>query len=175
MPEPSLRQPKTLDDMVLYRLWQLNAGAGRLVMRMCEAEFGVTRREWRLLSYLARGDGVLPSELADDAGLDRARTSRAISSLVDKRLVHRQPRPGNRREIALTLTEAGRDLHDRLLPRVAAINGQLMSVLNASEAAALAGYLDRLRQQADAMAAGAQGDLGTQSARDDLDGPGESG
>lgn len=154
MPEPSLRQPKTLDDMVLYRLWQLNAGAGRLVMRMCETEFGVTRREWRLLSYLAPRDGVLPSELADYAGLDRARTSRAISSLVDKHLVHRQPRPHNRREVALTLTDAGRDLHDRLLPRVAAINGQLMSALNAGEAAALAGYLNRLQQQADAMAAG---------------------
>lgn len=153
MSAPTLRQPKTLDDMVLYRLWQLNARAGRLVMRMCEAEFGVTRREWRLLSYLARHDGVLPSELADYSGLDRARTSRAISSLADKHLVRRQPRPHNRREVVLTLTDAGRDLHDRLLPRVAAINGQLMSALSEQEARGLAGLLQRLQAQADAMAA----------------------
>ena len=152
MPAPTLRQPKTLDDMLLYRVWQLNARAGRLVMRMCEAEFGVTRREWRLLTYLARHDGVLPSELADYAGLDRARTSRAIGSLADKHLVHRQPRPHNRREVLLTLTEAGRDLHDRLLPRVAAINGQLMSALSEDEAGALARLLQRLQDQADGMA-----------------------
>ena len=153
MRAPSLRQPKTLDDMVLYRLWHLNARAGRLVMRMCEAEYGVTRREWRLLSYLARNDGVLPSELAEHADLDRARTSRAVSSLVDKHLVRRQPRPHNRREVVLTLTDAGRDLHDRLLPRVAAINGQLMSALSTAEAARLAEFLQRLQDQADAMAA----------------------
>ena len=152
MPTPSLRQPKTLDDMVLYRLWQLNARAGKLVMRMCEAEFGVTRREWRLLSYLARHDGVLPSELAEYSGLDRARTSRAISSLVDKHLVRRQPRPQNRREVLLSLTDAGRDLHDRLLPRVAAINGQLMSGLSEDEARVLGGLLQRLQAQAEAMA-----------------------
>ncbi|MFD1711974.1 MarR family transcriptional regulator [Ottowia sp. GY511] len=157
MREPSLRQPKTLDDMVLYRLWHLNARAGRLVMRMCEADFGVTRREWRLMSYLARHDGVLPSELADYAALDRARTSRAVSSLVDKHLVRRQPRPHNRREVVLTLTETGRDLHDRLLPRVAAINGQLMSALSAQEAATLAELLQRLKNQADNMASEALG------------------
>lgn len=152
MSAPALSQPKTLDDMLLYRVWQLNARAGRLVMRMCETEFGVTRREWRLLSYLAQHDGALPSELADDARLDRARTSRAISSLADKHLIRRQPRPHNRREVVLTLTEAGRDLHERLMPRVAAINGQLMSALSQEEARGLATLLQRLQDQAERMA-----------------------
>jgi len=61
MPESCLTQPKMLDDMLLYRLWQLQSRAGRTVIRLCEGEFGITRREWRLLAQLAREEGVLSS------------------------------------------------------------------------------------------------------------------
>ncbi len=158
MSTPQLKQPRSLDDLVLFRMWQIGVLAGRRVIRMCDSEFGVTRREWRVMTYLALNAGVLPSRLAEDAGLDRARTSRAISSLVDKHLVHRQPRPGNRREVLLTLTEAGKDLHDRLLPRVAAINADLMAPLTEDEAQLLADLLQRLQHQAEQMGAGLEGD-----------------
>jgi DNA-binding MarR family transcriptional regulator len=156
MSHPNLKQPRSLDDMVLFRLWWIGALAGRKVIRMCDSEFGVTRREWRVMTYLARHDSVLPSELAEYAGLDRARTSRTIGNLVDKHLVHRQPRPSNRREALLTLTDAGRDLHDRLMPRVAAINAELMEPLTEEDARVLAGLLQRLQHQAEQM--GDEGD-----------------
>ena len=50
MPTNRLTQPKSLDDMLLYVLWQLQAAARRPVVRLCEAEFGITRREWRMLA-----------------------------------------------------------------------------------------------------------------------------
>ena len=151
MPPHRLTQPQSLDDMLLYVLWQLQATAGRQVVRLCEAEFGITRREWRLLAQLAQGEGLLSSALAERAGLDRARTSRAVSALVDKQLVQRTPRPGDRREVRLHLTEAGRALYAALLPRVARINQRLMSALNDDEAATLEALLLRLRVQADAL------------------------
>ena len=151
MPPHRLTQPQSLDDMLLYVLWQLQATAGRQVVRLCEAEFGITRREWRLLAQLAQGEGLLSSALAERAGLDRARTSRAVSALVDKQLVQRTPRPGDRREVRLHLTEAGRALYAAQLPRVARINQRLMSALNDDEAATLEALLVRLRMQADAL------------------------
>ena len=39
-----LDQPRTLDDMVLYVLWNLQTSAGRAVVRLCETEFGISRR-----------------------------------------------------------------------------------------------------------------------------------
>lgn len=158
MAHPNLKQPRSLDEMVLFRLWWIGALAGRKVIRLCDSEFGVTRREWRVMTYLARHDGVLPSALANYAGLDRARTSRAIGSLVDKHLVRRQPKPSNRREVLLTLTDAGRDLHDRLMPRVAAINAELMTPLTEDEARVLTGLLQRLQCQAETMGGAGRGD-----------------
>ena len=149
-----LTQPKSLDDMLLYVLWQLQAAARRPVVRLCEAEFGITRREWRMLAQLAVSEGMRSSALAERAELDRAQTSRAVSALVQKGLVARTPRPGNRREVLLHLTGRGRALYDALLPRVAAINQELLSVLNESEVATLEALVQRLRVQAERMGEG---------------------
>lgn len=151
MPTNRLTQPKSLDDMLLYVLWQLQAAARRPVVRLCEAEFGITRREWRMLAQLADSEGMPSSALAERAALDRAQTSRAVSALVQKGLVARTPRPGNRREVLLHLTERGRALYAALLPRVAAINQELLSVLSETEVATLDALVQRLRAQAERM------------------------
>ena len=151
MPTNRLTQPKSLDDMLLYVLWQLQAAARRPVVRLCEAEFGITRREWRMLAQLADSEGMPSSALAERAALDRAQTSRAVSALVQKGLVVRTPRPGNRREGLLHLTERGRALYAALLPRVAAINQELLSVLSETEVATLELLVQRLRVQAERM------------------------
>ncbi|MBP9953950.1 MarR family transcriptional regulator [Ottowia beijingensis] len=151
MPTNRLTQPKSLDDMLLYVLWQLQAAARRPVVRLCEAEFGITRREWRMLAQLADSEGMPSSALAERAALDRAQTSRAVSALVQKGLVVRTPRPGNRREVLLHLTERGRALYAALLPRVAAINQELLSVLSETEVATLDALVQRLRAQAERM------------------------
>ena len=151
MPTNRLTQPKSLDDMLLYVLWQLQAAARRPVVRLCEAQFGITRREWRMLAQLADSEGTPSSALAERAALDRAHTSRAVSALVQKGLGVRTPRPGNRREVLLHLTERGRALYAALLPRVAAINQELLSVLSASEVATLELLVQRLRVQAERM------------------------
>ena len=151
MPTNRLTQPKSLDDMPLYVLWQLQAAARRPVVRLCEAEFGITRREWRMLAQLADSEGMPSSALAERAALDRAQTSRAVSALVQKGLVVRTPRPGTRREVLLHLTERGRALYAALLPRVAAINQELLSVLSETEVATLDALVQRLRAQAERM------------------------
>lgn len=147
-----LGDPVILDDMLLYVLWQYQARAGSLVTRMCEAEFGVTRREWRLLAHLALGDGIVSSQLAERTGLDRARTSRALTTLTQKKLVRRTPRPGDHRQVLVDLTDEGRRLYGALLPRVADINRALLAALTPAETALLDGLLVRLQAQADRLA-----------------------
>ena len=154
MHAPDLLHPNTLDDMLLYAMWQVQAHAGRVVVRLCETEFGITRREWRVLAQLAAHEGVLSSQLAQWASLDRARTSRALTGLAAKGLVERTPRPGDRREVRVHLTAQGRALHAALLPRVAQINRQLLSVLSEHEIKMLDACLQRLQVQAQQMGAG---------------------
>jgi DNA-binding MarR family transcriptional regulator len=144
-----LSQPQQLADLLLFRLYRLQATAGARVVRLCEAEYGLTRREWRILSMLSTHEGVLSSALAARAMLDRARTSRAITGLAQKGLLHRQPRPADRREVHVFLTDEGRRIAGELFERVAAINRALLGPLSVDERVLLDTLLDRLQTQAE--------------------------
>jgi DNA-binding MarR family transcriptional regulator len=143
-----LRNPQTLGDLLIYRLGRLYATAGAMTLRVCEGEFGIPRREWRLLAVLGEAGELQPSELATRAELDRARTSRALAGLQAKGLVVRQAVASDRRLALVTLTDRGRALHARMLPRVAAINATLLAHLSEGDVAQLDHLLDALQRQA---------------------------
>ena len=84
MPDRHLLTPRTLDDMLLYAMWHLQTSAGQVVTRVVEGEFGVTRRQWRVLALLATHEGVLSSQLAERSGLDRATVQGIMASLASR-------------------------------------------------------------------------------------------
>jgi len=143
-----MNHPLGQNDLLLYRLYRIHATAGPLVVRMCEREHGITRREWRVLSCLADVEGVLSSELAEVAMLDRARTSRALTRLVDKQLVRREPKPSDRREVRVYLTDEGRRVHGEVLPRIAAIQRELLAPFSPEQREQFSELMDLLQAQA---------------------------
>lgn len=151
MPPPRLKQPSGLDDLLLYKLSRLLAVGGSMVIRLCEGRFGITRREWRVIARLAQEQELLSSELAERIQLDRARTSRAVSSLVAKKLVRRQTGVSDRRHARLALTERGRALHRELFPLVCEINRGLLAPLGITEVQRLDTMLASLQEQAERM------------------------
>jgi DNA-binding MarR family transcriptional regulator len=142
---------RSLDDLLLYRLSRLLAVAGSLVIRLCEGRFGITRREWRLIATLACHGELNSSQLADHAQLDRARTSKAIGSLVDKGLASRAVPPGDRRQVRIALTPAGLVLYDELHPLVTRINADLVDALQADDLERLDRMLEHLQARATRM------------------------
>lgn len=140
----SLRQPATLDDLLNYRLMRLFAASGAPVVRLLEGRYGIARREWRLLALLSARGALSPSALADEAQLDRPRTSRALGTLITKGLVQREPLPGDHRRAQVELSGAGRQLVDEVFPQVAAINRQVVAGLDDPTLAALDRALSQL-------------------------------
>jgi DNA-binding MarR family transcriptional regulator len=90
-----------------------------------------------------------PQGLGDLLQLDRARTSRAISSLLAKGLLLRTVLAGDQRRAKVALTAAGLRLHGELFPLVAQINQQLLRPLDGAEVALLDRLLQRIQQQAE--------------------------
>ena len=133
--------------MLLYRLNRIRAVGGGVVLRLCEGQFGVTRREWVLLALLSGGP-VSSTGLAARADLDKPSTSKAVVTLVQKGLVARLPCESDRRYAELALTPKGQALFDRMMPVMKGINARLLSALSAQEAALLDALLDRLQASA---------------------------
>lgn len=150
-PPSSLANPQLPSDLLLYRLTKLTAATGRLVTRLLERCYGITRREWGVLMWLSHAPGVSPSQLADALALDRARISRAVSSMQTKGLLRKTPDASNRRTTPLHLSAAGQQLHDELLPQIRAINMALVSALDSNAVTALDRSLQKLQQHAIAL------------------------
>ena len=142
-----LRDPQAASDLLMYRLNKLMAVSGSLVIRLCEGGYGITRREWGLLMWLARHPDLPPAELA------RARTSRAITSLQDKRLITREPLPGDKRQARLRLTPEGLAVYEAVFPQVKQLNQALLRGLPTEAVEVLDQALILLQANADALQA----------------------
>ncbi|MCO4093949.1 MAG: MarR family transcriptional regulator [Acidovorax sp.] len=151
VPGQRLMHPQAANDLLMYRLNRLLAVAGSLVVRLCEGGYGITRREWGLVMMLAQHPGMPPAELARRLGLDRSRTSRAVTSLLSKRLISRESMPGDRRQAVLSLTPAGLAVHDALLPQVKALNQELLAGLAPDAVQALDIALHHMQQRAESL------------------------
>jgi DNA-binding MarR family transcriptional regulator len=143
-----LGQPKAMHDLLLYRLASLSRVGGAPMVRVCEGQYNITRREWRVLGAVVENPGISPSEVADRVFLDRARASKAVGCLVDKGLLLRKPKPGDARHATLIPTEKGQQLYQELLPVVAQHNQALLAVLSQAEVSSLEMMLSKLQNQA---------------------------
>ena len=147
----TLRDPRNLEQLLNYRLLRLYAASVAPVTRLMEGRWGISRREWRLLALLAEHGAASPSDLALRAHLDRPRTSRALGSLTDKQLVARSAEKGDARRARVALTPAGQQFYDTVFPQVAAMNAEVMTVLDDATTAALDRALTLLTAQAETL------------------------
>jgi DNA-binding MarR family transcriptional regulator len=146
-----LDAPRRYDDMLLYRINRLRAVGGGMVLRYCEGQFGITRREWVMLALLHDSGPISSSDLASRAELDKSATSKAVSGLLDKGLVERTTRAGDRRFSQLSLTARGEGLHARVLPVVESITRRILAGLSQQEVALLDDMLGRMQVEAEAL------------------------
>lgn len=148
----SFENPSCVEELLNFRLARLHASSGAMVLRLCEGRYGITRREWRLIAILAVRGALSPSSLAEHAHIDRARASRVITHLLDKKLIQRHPVPGDHRRAMVELTPAGHRLYRELFPQSAALSARLLRSLTAKQRRDLDQILHRLTEVADDMA-----------------------
>ena len=87
-------------------------------------------------------------------GLTMPKTSsRAITSLLTRKLITRDAMPGNRRQARLSLTTAGQAVHDELFPQVKALNQELLAGLSAEAVDGLDQALADMQRRAEALVA----------------------
>jgi len=74
------------------------------------AEPDLSETQLAALAALERHGAMTPGELAEHEKVQPPSMTRVISALVDSQLVRREPHSTDRRQVVLTVTDAGRDL-----------------------------------------------------------------
>jgi DNA-binding MarR family transcriptional regulator len=151
MQKPLVPTPFALDRFTPYRLASLTGSISASLARVYAARFGIGIPEWRMMANLGRTPGLTAAALAAASTLDKVAVSRALARLRARGLVEAAG-DDDRRRRRLSLTPAGRALHDEIVPLALAHEAALLGVLSDSERATLDGLLTKLQARAEALA-----------------------
>jgi MarR family transcriptional regulator, organic hydroperoxide resistance regulator len=105
---------------------QMRALQDRLAVH--EVSFG----QWQFLRILWTKDGQTQKELSSQAGLTEPTTFSAVTAMEAMGFVERKQMPGNRKNIHVFLTPAGRALKTKLVPLAEEVNRISISGLSDS-------------------------------------------
>src|SRR5262245_57494439 len=100
---------------------------------------------WVVLSALSEVGGMSQAALAAYVRLEGATITHHVDRLEKAGLVRRDLDPGDRRVRRLALTEAGTELHGRLLEAVIALQKQVLAGLDAAERETIRHALDTIQ------------------------------
>jgi DNA-binding MarR family transcriptional regulator len=105
----------------------------------------LTAPQYTALTVLARRDGMTSAELARHSFVTPQSMGDLVTALERLGAVSRQPDPGHRRRLRITLTAHGHALLAQVEARVTALEERMVGELEAAERAALRDYLNRCR------------------------------
>lgn len=108
--------------------------------------YGITAKQFALLAFLWKQDGLSQTELSERSEIDRTTLSGMVDRLEKAGLVQRDPSPEDRRAFLLRLTEQGAALESELSELAFQVRRDLFSRLAEGEYEQLCMLLDKMRR-----------------------------
>ena len=140
----------TLDlfKFVPFRLNRLAAEVSAALSGEYQARYRLDIPEWRVLATLGfRDDACSAQYIAHCTRTHKSTISRAVSALLERRLVERVENEDDRREFRLRLSRKGQALYEQLIPRLRRKEQELLSCLSAKERKDFATMLGKIEKQ----------------------------
>ncbi|CAL80556.1 putative transcriptional regulator, MarR family [Bradyrhizobium sp. ORS 278] len=117
-----------------FRLNRLAAEVSAALASDYRERYGLDIPEWRVLATLGfRRDACSAQYVAACTRTHKSTISRAVTSLLERRLIERVENADDRREFRLRLTRKGKTLYEELIPRLQQREREIMACLSAEE------------------------------------------
>ena len=126
----------TLDlfRFVPFRLNRLAAEVSAALAGEYQERYGLDIPEWRVLATLGfRNDACSAQYIAHCTRTHKSTISRAVTSLMQRKLVERAENAEDRREFRLQMTAKGKTLYEELIPKLLRREQEILSCLSAQE------------------------------------------
>ena len=144
-----------LEEFLPHRLSVVSARAHRLFARAYAERAGLSVPEWQVLSVLARSGDLCATDVARQAAMDKVKVSRAVRSLIERRLLRRAEDRRDRRVRRLAITPLGRRVQAGVTPLAHALESEMLGPLSAEDRDRLRAALSRLDRHLAAIGADA--------------------
>ncbi len=133
-----------------FRLNRLAAEVSAELSGEYQQRYGLDIPEWRVLATLGFRDGACSAQfIAHCTRTHKSTISRAVTSLMTRRLVERVENEDDRREFALRMTRKGKALYEELIPRLLRKEREILSCLSAQERKDFAYMLGKIEKGLD--------------------------
>lgn len=127
-----------------------NAVSGRIADEYY-TRFGLRIPEWRVMAVLGDAGALTQRDLVGATLMDKVAVNRACKVLEDRGLAARSPNSSDGRSHLLELTDAGRDMHGRIMPLALDMERRLFAALDEAEQAQFKEFLARIRARVGAL------------------------
>jgi len=110
-------------------------------------KYGLSRMEWRVVATIGQHGDISARDICKFTRLDKMQVSRAISKLIQSKLLSQQESAQDRRTNMLNLTTSGDQMYREIMPLVKAQEQRLLSGLSLEECQQLKALTVKLSAQ----------------------------
>jgi DNA-binding MarR family transcriptional regulator len=142
-----------LEQFLPYRLSILSNTVSNTIAREYRELFGLSIPDWRVMAVLGRFGPLSASGVCARTAMDKVTVSRAVSQLIEQKLIKRETDPTDRRRSILKLTARGARTHQKIVPIARGRETELAAALTEKERRSLDTLLAKLQQRANEIAA----------------------
>jgi DNA-binding MarR family transcriptional regulator len=134
-----------LFKFVPFRLNRLSAEVSQALSSEYQERYGLDIPEWRVLATLGfRNEPCTAQYISHCTRTHKSTISRAVMSLMQRRLVERVEDVDDRRAFSLRMTDKGKTLYEELIPRLLRKEQGIMSCLSVQERREFARLLGKM-------------------------------
>jgi DNA-binding MarR family transcriptional regulator len=146
-------------QFVPFRLNRLAAEVSSALSAEYQMRYGLDIPEWRVLATLGfRREACSAQYISHCTRTHKSTISRAVTTLMRRRLVERVENADDRREYRLRMTRKGKTLYEELIPRLLRKEQQILSCLSAEERRDFAQLLGKIERSLDLVQTSAEAD-----------------
>lgn len=134
----------TLNNFLPYQVVNFAERVSKSLAGIYQEEFDISIAEWRTLACLGENQVALPKDIAQHTFMDKARVSRALKLLFEKRLIVKIPCEDDNRAYWVSLSKTGKRLYAAIVPKALSWEANVLTALDDAEYESLLRILQKL-------------------------------
>lgn len=142
-------QALSLAEFLPYQLSITSNAVSNRIAEVYRSQFSLKVTEWRVMAVLGASGPLTQRHLTEMTLMDKVAVNRACKVLEERGLASRKPNTDDGRSHLLALTDAGWEVHDRIVPLAREMESRLLEPLDSDERRTFVSLLQRLRGQSE--------------------------
>ena len=140
--------PIDLQEFLPYRLSIVTNKVSRSLGNLYADRFDLSIAEWRVMAVLGQYKDLSADQVCIKTEMDKVTVSRAVTKLLNKKLIDRKFSDQDKRRSMLQLSRSGDAIYAQIVPLATRFEQQLSDVFSKQEQKQFNKLLDKLNQRA---------------------------